>query len=365
MIFLLLAAVWSMVLDGVTFVSRAERDKDIEILLLRYQLRILQRIQRRAPHISRWEKLTLLILAGKLTTMTNAGRMRLSELVFLFKPDTLLKWHRELVRRKWTFRKRLACGRPSISAELEALILRLARENPAWGYGKLQGELLKLGYTIGQSTIRDVLKRRRVPPAPLRSRRSSSWRTFLGHYHDQMLACDFFTVETAWLKTIYILFFIELGSRRIHVAGCTAKPTGAWVAQQARHMSWKIQDGTVPVRFLIHDRDTKFLGAFATLFTSEGMKIVRTPVRAPNANAYAERWIRSIREECLDKVVILNERHLHRVLTAYVDYYNTARPHQGIAQRCPVPLENVPRDGSIERRDILGGVIHDYQRRAA
>jgi transposase InsO family protein len=180
-----------------------------------------------------------------------------------------------------------------------------------------------------------------------------------------MVACDFFTVETAWLKTLYVLFFIELGSRRVHLAGCTAHPTSAWVTQQARQFSWKLQDGRVAARFLIHDRDATFPAAFDSVFTSEDVTIIRTPVRAPNANAFAERWIRSAREECLDKLLIFGEGHLHRVLTAYLGYYNHARPHQGIDQQCPIPLEKVPRAGPIERRDILGGVLHDYYRRAA
>jgi transposase InsO family protein len=173
-----------------------------------------------------------------------------------------------------------------------------------------------------------------------------------------MVACDFFTVETAWLKTIYILFFIELGSRRVHLAGCTATPTSAWVTQQARHFNWKLQDETLPTRFLIHDRDTTFPAAFDTIFTSEDITIIRTPVRAPNPNAYAERWIRSVREECLDKMLILGEGHLHRVLSTYVDYYKCARPHQGIEQRCPMSLGSAARDGPIEWRDRLGGVLH-------
>ncbi len=246
------------------------------------------------------------------------------------------------------------------------LILQLARENPTWGYGKLEGELGKLGYVIGRSTVRDVLKRQRVPPAPERAKRASSWGIFLNHYKDQMLACDFFTVETAWLKTIYVLFFIELGSRRVHLAGCTANPTSAWVTQQARHISWKMQDGAVSTRFLIHDRDSKFPAAFDTVFTSEDVTIIRTPVQAPNANAFAERWVRSVREECLDKILILGEEHLRRVLTAYINYYNHARPHQGLDQQCPVPLmRSAARDGPVERHDILGGVLHDYYRRAA
>ena len=234
MILFLVAHVCSALLDLIWVARRTEQAKDIEILLLRQQLRILQRKEPRPLRISRWEKLTLLVLADKLTGMTNSARSRLSQVVLLFKPDTLLKWHRELVRRKWTFKQGAPRGRPSISAELEALLLRLARENPTWGYGKLEGELGKLGYEIGRSTIRAVLKRHRVPPAPERGKHGSSWRTFLAHYKDEIVACDFFTVETAWLKTLYVLFFIELGSRRVHLAGCTASPTAAWVTQQAR-----------------------------------------------------------------------------------------------------------------------------------
>jgi len=365
MIFFVLAQLFSLLLDLIWLNRRAEHDKHIEILLLRQELRLLQRKQPRTPRISRWEKLTLLVLARKLTSLTHSATVRLSEVVLLFKPETLLKWHRELVRRKWTFKQGAPRRRPSISPELEALLLRMASENPTWGYGKLEGELRKLGYNIGRSTIRDVLKRQHVPPAPERARRGRSWRTFLGQYREQMLACDFFTVETAWLKTLYVLFFIELGSRRVHLAGCTANPAMAWVTQQARHLSWQIQDGTLPSRFLIHDRDSKFAAAFDAVFTAVDLTIIRTPVRAPNANAFAERWSRSVRTECLDQLLILGEGHLHRVLTTYIGYYNHARPHQGIAQQCPVPSANEVRAGPIERRDILGGVLHDYYRRAA
>ncbi len=365
MLFFLLAQLFSLLLDLIRVLPRSSHDKDIEILLLRQQLRILQRKQPYPPRLSRWEKLTLVVLVGKLTALTTRARARLGQVVLLFKPDTVLKWHRELVRRKWTFKQGTTRGRPPISPQLEALILSLATENPSWGYGKLEGELRKLGYAIGRSTVRDVLKRKHIPPAPERAKRGSSWGTFLGHYREQMLACDFFTVETAWLKTLYVLFFIELGSRRVHLGGCTASPTGAWVTQQARQLSWQIQDGTLPVRYLIRDRDAKFPAVFDTVFQSEGVTIIRTPFRAPNANAIAERWIRSIREECLDRIIVLGEGHLRRVLQAYCDYYNRARPHQGIEQRCPVPLERVPHAGPIERRDILGGVLHDYRRRAA
>ncbi len=265
MMFLLLAHAFSLLLDLMLLARQTDHDKDVEILLLRQQLRLLQRKQSHPPRLSRWEKLTLLVLAGKLTAMSTKARARLSQVVLLFKPDTLLKWHRELVRRKWTFNKKVTVGRPRLNSNLVTLILRLAKENPTWGYGKLEGELGKLGFDIGRSTIRDVLKRKRVPPVPERGKHGSNWRTFLSHYKDEIVACDFFTVETAWLKTLYVLFFIELGSRRVHLAGCSSKPTSAWVTQQARHLSWKIQDGELPIRFLIHDRDTKFAATFDTV----------------------------------------------------------------------------------------------------
>ncbi len=311
MICFLFSQALSVLLDLMCLGRRADHDKDLEILLLRQQLRMLQRKQPHTPRISRWEKLMLLVLAGKLTSSTG---VRLGQAVPLFKPETLLKWHRELVRRKWTFRKGGPRGRPALSPDFEMLILRLARENPTWGYGKLEGELSKLGYAIGRSTVRDVLKRQRVSPAPQRSQQGSNWRTFLSHYQDEILACDFFTVETAWLKTLYVLFFIALGSRHVYLAGCTASPTAPWVTQQARQLTWQMQDGHVPVRFLIHDRDTTFPTAFNTVFTAEDVTIIGTPVEAPNANAFAERWIRSAREECLDKLLILGARHLHRVI---------------------------------------------------
>jgi transposase InsO family protein len=283
----------------------------------------------------------------------------------LFTPETVLRWHRELVRRKWTFRPPPAAGRPRIAVELEALIIRLAKENPRWGYGKIEGELRKLGYRVGRSTIRDVLKRQQLPGAPLRAQQSSTWRAFLLQHQHQLLACDFFTVETWRLQTLYVFFFIELGTRRIHLAGCTAHPTAAWVAQQARQLVWKLQEEGKTIRFLLHDRDAKFPASFDVVFASEGIETILTPYRAPNANAYAERWVRSVREECLDQVLILNERHLDHVLNEYSQYYNQARPHQGIGQQIPDLASHQPRQGPVLRRDVLGGLIHDYYHEAA
>jgi putative transposase len=285
--------------------------------------------------------------------------------VLLVRPETILKWHRELVRRKWTYRRQPARGRPPIDAELEAMLLRLARENPRWGYGRLQGELRKLGHALGRSTIRDVLKRRGMPPAPRRGPRATTWPQFLAQHRDAMLACDFFTVETLFLKTLYVLFFLEVGTRRVRLAGCTAHPTAAWVTQQARNLAWPLQEAGTPPRCLIRDRDAKFPPAFDAVFAAEGVAVVRTPSRAPNANAYAERWVRSARAECLDHLLIASEAHLRRVLAEYVAYYNHARPHQSLEQRCPVALPAPAREGPVRRRDRLGGLLRDYYREAA
>ena len=241
---------------------------------------------------------------------------------------------------------------------------------------KIHGELLKLGYSVSRSSVRNVLKRRHVPPSTRRSK-SSSWRSFLGHYAGQMIACDFLTVETIRLRTLYILFFIELGTRRVYLAGCTAHPTSAWVTQQARNLAWDLHDTReLPVRLLIHDRDAKFTVSFDSVFASEDVKAVLTPYRSPKANAFAERWVRTVREECLDHLLIISEGHLRRVLTEYVEYYNRRRPHQGIGQRVPIPLPDkrivstasaastpsVSTRDPVRCRDVLGGILHDYYR---
>ena len=339
-------------------------DKDLQILVLRHQVRLLQRQRPRRPRLTRGEKLTLAVLAAALVRATIGPRHQLDQYLLLCKPDTILSWHRALVRRKWTSRQTRRGGRPTIPADVAALILRLARENPRWGHRRIQGELGKLGHGVSASAVRAALRRHRVPPAPQR-RRATTWREFITRHKEQLLACDFFTVETLALKTLHILFFIELRTRRVHVAGCTAHPTAAWVAQQARQFAWTLQEADLPPRFLIHDRDAKFPPAFDAVFASEGLETVRTPFRAPTANAYAERWVRSVRAECLDHLLIVNEAHLRHVLAAYVTHYNQARPHQGIGQRAPITFEQRARQGPVRRRDLLGGLIHEYDREAA
>jgi hypothetical protein len=365
MVFFVLASLLSWLIDLATLRIRSDRARELEILLLRRQLAILQRTQPRPPRLSRWEKLGLAVLVGKLGALPRQTRSRVQESLRLVTPATVLRWHRELVRRKWTIQRPRSVGRPPISAELEELILRLARENPRWGYRRIAGELAKVGYQAGRSTISAILKRQRVPPVPTRSRRCPSWRIWWRHYRQQALACDFFQVESLFLQSIFVLFFIEVRTRKVFLAGCTAHPTAAWVTQQARNMVWHLQEGTLPVRVLIHDRDGKYPPGFDAVFRSEGLEVARTPPRCPQANGVAERWIRSAREECLDYLLIVNERHLYRVLSAYVKFYNERRPHQGLGQRCPVPLARGPGHGPIVRREVLGGILNDYDRQAA
>lgn len=242
-------------------------------------------------------------------------------------------------------------------------MLRLAREND-WGFERIEGELKKLGYTISHATVGHILKRHGIPPAPEREP-SPSWRHLMTHYKDQLLACDFFTVETLVLQTLYVLVFIEIGTRRVHFAGCTAHPDNVWVTQQARQVMWELQDREPGIHFLIRDNDKKFAQAFDTVFRSEGIDIIRTPYHAPNANAYTERWVRSAREECLDKLLIINQAYLQRVMREYMAFFNTARPHQGLAQQIPVPGITHDNTGPVRCRAMLGGIIHDYCRDAA
>ena len=285
---------------------------------------------------------------------------------FIVTPATLLRWHRELVRRKWTYRRTGRPGRPSIDPEIRELILRLARENPRWGCVRIGGELRKLRIRVGATTIRTLLRAARLGPAPRRT--GPTWTDFLRAQAQGMIACDFFTVETAWLRTLYVLVFIELGSRRIHLSPSTAHPDSAWVTQQARNLSLDLNARTSPVRFLIHDRDTKFSRSFDAVVQSEGARVNLTPTRAPNANAYAERVIETIRVECLDWTLVVGRRHLDRTLRTYASHYNRGRPHRalGLAPPLAEARDSTPvRPQDVQRRDLLGGLIHEYHGLAA
>lgn len=278
---------------------------------------------------------------------------------FVVRPQTLLRWHRELVQRKWTFRRAHRGGRPGLDAVTTDLIVRLARENPRWGYQRIRGELMKLGIRVSATTVRTVLFRHGLGPAPRRS--GPTWTEFLRSQAQGILACDFFTVETVALKTLYVLFFIELSTRRVRVVGTTAHPDSSWVTRQARNLA--IDEHLSGVRFLLRDRDAKFSGPFDEVFRTEGAKVIRTPIRAPRANAFAERFVRTVRSECLDHTLIYGRRHLQRVLRTYLEHYSHERPHRGLELATPVPSPRAvhqDRTSSIRRRDVLGGLIHEY-----
>jgi len=327
--------------------------KDIELLVLHHELEILRR-QVARPTFTPADRALLAAAACHLSCSSRGGR--------LVSPRTLLRWHQALVRRRWR-QPAGRRGRPRLSGEVRELVLRLARENPRWGHRRICGELAKLGIHVSPTSIRRLLSHAGLEPAPRRA--GPSWREFLGAQAASIVACDFFTVESVLLRRYYALFFIGHGSRRVWLAGCTANLTGAWVTQQARNLGLDFSEQGV--RFLIRDRDSKYSGPFDEVFRSEGIRIVKTPVRAPKANAIAERFVRTVRAECLDWLLILNCRHLERVLRVYVDHYNHERPHRALELRPPEldQLRNRSSVGEICRRDRLGGLIHEYYRAAA
>jgi transposase InsO family protein len=318
--------------------------------VLRHQLRVLRRSVKRPPF--EWRDRVVLAAASRLLPRDRWA-------VFLVSPQTLLRWHRELVRRKWRYRQR-SPGRPTLDRAIVELVLCFARENPKWGCVRIQGELRKLGVRVGATTIRLLLRRSGLGPAPRRG--GPSWAEFLRAQAQGIVACDFFTVETVWLRTLYVLFFIEHRSRRVRLAGVTAHPDGNWMLQQARNLA--VEDQLENVLFLIHDRDAKFSGPFDAILRGEGVRVIKTPVQAPKANAIAERWVRSIRNECLDHLLVFGRRHLERILRDYLRHYNTERPHRSLGLASPgQPLPEVrgsPPAG-IRRQDVLGGLIHEYR----
>jgi putative transposase len=278
-------------------------------------------------------------------------------------PATLVRWHRRLVAKRWSYPHR-GPGRPALDGEVRELVVRMARENPRWGYRRIQGELVNLGVRVSATTIRTVLRRHGLGPAPRSG--ELTWREFLRTQAAGFLATDFFTVETIFLRRLYVLFFIELDTRRVHLAGCTARPAGAWVVQQARNLFMAVGEQFGSRRYLVRDRDAKFSGAFDEVFRSEGLRVIRTPVLAPRANAYAERFVGTVRRECLDWILIRGRRHLELVLQIYVDHYNTHRPHRalGLARpsaRSPSPSGSLESLTRVRRRDRVGGLIHEYE----
>jgi putative transposase len=278
---------------------------------------------------------------------------------FFVTPATLLRWHRQLISRHWTY-LHTRPGRPPIDREIRDLVLRLAAENPTWAHRRVHGELVGLGYRIAASTVWKILHRAGVDPAPRRS--GPTWRQFLTAQAHTILACDFFTVDTVLLKRIYVLFFLEIATRQVHILGVTTHPTSDWVTQQARNLLMDLGQRADRLRFLLRDRDTKFTTASDTVFTAAGLAVIRTPPQALRANAFAERWVGTVRRECTDPIPITGERCLAAVLDEYTTHYNRHRPHQSPQQRPPNPPPHVVdlTAAHAQRRPILGGLINEY-----
>src|SRR6266568_1355006 len=331
--------------------ARSEQRKEVEILLLRHELQVLRR-QVAPPQLRPADRVVLAALGQALPRVRS----------LLVEPATLLRWHRELVRRRWTFPRRPP-GRPPMVSQARQLVLRLAAENPGWGYKRIQGELTGLGFTLSPSTVWNILRRHGIDPVPRRAR--LSWREFLHQQAASIVECDFFTVDTLWLRRLYVFFFIELERRRVHIAGVSAHPNGAWVTQQARTLLATLRNEGKQPRILIRDRDVKLTNAFDAFLHEEGITVIRTPVAAPKAKAHAERWVGSVRRECLDRILIVSQAHLERVLHEYVAHHNMHRPHRALGQQPPlpkpIPIPTPPNEARVRRRDRLGGLLHEYK----
>jgi transposase InsO family protein len=352
MLFAALYSALRLVLELVQLESKDAVGLKAEVLALRQQVRVLERQIKRA----RWQpgdRLILSVLRERLPRTAWAS--------LLVQPETVLGWHRELVRRRWAaYRGRPRVGRPPLAGECRELIQRMARENPNWGYFRIRGELLKLGCTVSATAIRSVLRRSGIPPAGRRSR--LTWKRFLAAHAQTLVAADFFTVDTVFLKRLYVLFFIHLASRRILWAASTRAPDTAWVTQQARNLFWELAEEETEVTVMIHDRDRKFARGLDTVCEAEGARVVLTPLMAPRANAHAERWVGSARRECMDWILIVGQKHLEAVLREYVEHYNTERPHQSRELEPPAGAKLPIGTGRVGRRQRLGGLIHEYRR---
>nr|QIY76805.1 transposase [Streptomyces sp. RLB1-33] len=341
----------------------SDRDKDIEILALRHQLLVLQR-QVRKPAFTDTDRA---VLAGLLHRLP-MGKLR--QLLLLVRPDTIMRWHRDLLKR----RHAATCipkrrGRPPTVRSIRTLVLRLARENSSWGYRRIHGELAALGIKVAASTIWEILREHGIPPAP--ERESTTWADFLRNQADALLACDFFETRTLTGARLYVFAVIEHATRRIRILGTTAHPTADWVVQLGRNLVMDLEDAGSRVRFLIRDRDSKFTQAFDAVLTDAGLEIVKSGVRMPRMNSIMERWIQTCRRELLDRTLIWDQRHLLHALREFESFYNGHRPHRALRQAAP--LRSLPEPTTepgqikhleIRRRDRLGGTLHEYQHAA-
>jgi putative transposase len=353
-----LYAVLRVVLALVVARGRGEPAKDVELVVLRHEVAVLRR-QVARPRLEQRDRLVLAALARLLPRKVLQSR--------IVTPETLLRWHRRLVARRWTYppKRKPVGGRPCTAAVIRDLVIRFARESPTWGHRRIHGELVGLGYRVAPATVWNILHKAGLDPAPRRV--GPSWREFCRAQATTMLACDFFTVDTVLLRRVYVFFILEVGTRHVHILGVTRHPTGQWVTQQARNFMLALGEQADSFRFLVRDRDTKFTASFDAVFADAGVGVLRSPPRAPMANAYAERWVGTIRRECLDRMLIFHEQQLRRVLTEYENHYNTHRPHRALEQRTPTErgaIQLPSASGVVRRTQILGGLINEYHHAA-
>ncbi|MEZ0074122.1 integrase core domain-containing protein [Planotetraspora sp. GP83] len=338
------------VFGWIALLARSQTSKDVEILVLRHQLAVLRR-QVATPRPS-WADRAILSALARLLPRSRRQHLFVT-------PRTLLHWHADLVTQRWTYPKR-GPGRPPTRPTIQTLILRLAAENPTWGYRRIAGEIASLGRKVSPATVWAILKKAGFDPAPQRS--DPTWAQFLKAQASGILAADFFHVETITLARLYCFAVIEHATRRVHILGVTANPTANWVAQQARNLMLDLGDRTADFRFLIRDRDRKFTAPFDEVFKTEGIRVLLTAPQAPQMNAIMERWVGSVRREILDRILIMNAAHLRTVLANYETYFNEHRPHRALNQASPLRAlpDPIDADITVTRRDRLGGLLHEY-----
>jgi transposase InsO family protein len=336
--------------------ARGGASKDAEVLVLRHENAVLRRQTGRVRY-QPGDRLWFAALSGLVP------RHRWGE-VFPVTPATLLAWHRRLVARKWDYTSRRRPGRPSTTASIRKLVIRMATDNPSWGHRRVQGELVKLGHQIAASTVWQILHDAGIDPAPRST--GPTWKQFLAAQARGILAADFIHVDTVLLRRIYVLIVIEHGTRSVHLAGITAYPDGPWTSQAARNFLMDLRQRAASVKFLIRDRAGQFTSSFDAVFTAEGIRILRSPPQAPRANAICEKTIGTLRRELLDQLLIVNERHLRRVLDEYLRHYNTARPHGALGQHTPAQADTRPpepvdlAERRIRQKQVLSRLTHEY-----
>ena len=356
-----LKLIFLIVIRAVSVLGLARRErwwKDAEILMLRHQLAVAKRDHPRAhSRLTSADRAWLALLAGTVPAE------RLAAMRLIVAPGTILRWQRDIVRRRWARRSRRGrSGRPATHRRVRSVVLRLARENESWGYRRIHGELAGLGITVAPSTVWQILKSTGIKQAPRRD--GPGWAEFLWSQAQGILALDFFTADLLNGTKVYVLAVIEHGTRRIRILGATEHPVQSWVVQQARNLLMDLEDTGMRVKFVLHDRDASFTAAFDAVFQAAGVRVVRSAIQAPRMNSIMERWIGSCRRELLDRTLIWNQRHLMTVLREYEDFYNTHRPHRTLKQAAPLrPLPDGVTDLDhfrVRRRDRAGGVIHEY-----